>query len=84
MKMRASDVPDDMSKNARNTNLIGLLIVLISTNDPLLVPLKWLIGRQTPLKVAIEIVFGNTIWRKLRLTLVAILFHQIEPKMDRL
>jgi hypothetical protein len=33
--------------------------VLISTNDTLLVPLKWLIGRQRPLKVAIETVFGK-------------------------
>ena len=24
MKMRASDVPDDMSKNAKNNNLIGI------------------------------------------------------------
>jgi hypothetical protein len=24
MKMRASDVPNDMSKNAENTNLIGI------------------------------------------------------------
>jgi hypothetical protein len=24
MKMRASDVPNDMSKNAKNTNLIGI------------------------------------------------------------
>ena len=24
MKMRASDVPDDMSKDVKNTNLIGI------------------------------------------------------------